>query len=248
MEQERIGKCIAKLRKQKGLTQEQFGEKISVTGKTVSKWETGHSLPDILMLKEIATVLDISVSELLSGEDMDKDNTKIEVIDSLTISTIKKYNTRYKKKIMKISLVILIIVIIFFSLFMYYDNYYDYTVFSVESNNNDFIVDGYVTQNIENTIISINSINYIDNLRGTEKEIRTSEVRVELYSGENFIASCEKEMDKEVFLGEIISEMNIFVYAKQTDEERIEVNSKKMQIIIKYKKEEITESIIVPLK
>ena len=54
LEQEKIGKFIAKLRKEKGLTQDELGEKLSINGKTVSKWETGRTLPDISLLKSIS--------------------------------------------------------------------------------------------------------------------------------------------------------------------------------------------------
>lgn len=68
MEQERIGKFILEVRKQKGLTQKELAEKIGVSDKTISKWECGNSIPDTTYLESLCNSLDISVNELLSGQ------------------------------------------------------------------------------------------------------------------------------------------------------------------------------------
>lgn len=62
------GSVIRALRERKKLTQEELAEKIYVSGKAVSKWETGQGFPDISLLEPLAKALDISVIELLSGE------------------------------------------------------------------------------------------------------------------------------------------------------------------------------------
>lgn len=62
------GNVIKNLREKKKLTQEELAEKINVTGKAVSKWETGQGFPDISLVEPLAKALDISVIELLSGE------------------------------------------------------------------------------------------------------------------------------------------------------------------------------------
>lgn len=68
MDQVKIGKFIAFLRKQHGLTQEALGEKLGVTNKTVSRWETGNYMPDIEMLQLLSREFDVSINELLAGE------------------------------------------------------------------------------------------------------------------------------------------------------------------------------------
>ena len=67
MNQEKIGKLIAELRKEKNLTQEELGRKLGVTKNAVSKWERGLSLMDMSLLKPLSVVLDISIVELLNG-------------------------------------------------------------------------------------------------------------------------------------------------------------------------------------
>ena len=68
MDQIKIGKFIAQRRKAQGLTQMQLAEKMNVTDRAVSKWETGRSLPDSSIMLDLCGVLGISVNDLLTGE------------------------------------------------------------------------------------------------------------------------------------------------------------------------------------
>ena len=68
MDQVKIGKFIAELRRRAGLTQEALGEKIGVTNKTISRWENGDYMPNIEMLQLLAEEFSISISEILAGE------------------------------------------------------------------------------------------------------------------------------------------------------------------------------------
>ena len=63
-----FGKAIVQLRKEKGLTQKELADNLNVSDKAVSRWETGKNYPDIETLQQLATVLDVSVNDLLSGE------------------------------------------------------------------------------------------------------------------------------------------------------------------------------------
>ena len=63
-----IGKFILKKRKEKNLTQEQLAEKLGVSNKTVSKWETGKCMPDYSVVKSLCEELEITVAELMDGE------------------------------------------------------------------------------------------------------------------------------------------------------------------------------------
>ena len=68
MDQVKIGKFISELRKEKKLTQAQLAEKLGVSQKSVSRWETGKNMPDISLLQLLSSELGITVSELLDGE------------------------------------------------------------------------------------------------------------------------------------------------------------------------------------
>ena len=64
------GAVIRRLREQKKMTQEELADRIFVSSKAISKWETGHGFPDVSLLEPLAGALGISVIELLSGEDI----------------------------------------------------------------------------------------------------------------------------------------------------------------------------------
>ena len=64
------GAVIKRLRENKKMTQEELAQKIFVTSKAVSKWETGKGFPDVGLLESLGKALDVSVIELLSGEDI----------------------------------------------------------------------------------------------------------------------------------------------------------------------------------
>ena len=68
------GSVIRRIRETKKLTQEELAQKIHVSSKAVSKWETGQGFPDISLLEPLAKALDISVIELMSGEDVRNSN------------------------------------------------------------------------------------------------------------------------------------------------------------------------------
>ena len=68
MDQERIGKFICELRKEKNMTQQELADKLNVTDRAVSHWENGRRLPDYSLLNELCEVLSVSINELFLGE------------------------------------------------------------------------------------------------------------------------------------------------------------------------------------
>ena len=82
----KIGKFIAKCRKNKNLTQYQLAEKLFVTDRAVSKWENGRSLPDSSIMINLCNCLDITVNELLAGEKIEKE----------------KYNEKHEENLLSI--------------------------------------------------------------------------------------------------------------------------------------------------
>lgn len=98
MDQEKIGKFIAKCRKQRKMTQAELGEKLGVTEKSISNWENGRNMPDLSLFKPLCNELNITINELLSGEKigMDKYQEKFEenIVNTIDYSTkrINKYS------------------------------------------------------------------------------------------------------------------------------------------------------------
>ena len=107
MDQEKIGKFIAKCRKQRKMTQAELGEKLGVTEKSISNWENGRNMPDLSLFKPLCNELNITINELLSGEKIgiDKYQEKFEenIVNTIDYSTkrINKYS-----KFISLSLII----------------------------------------------------------------------------------------------------------------------------------------------
>ena len=85
MNQTEIGKFIAKRRKEKQLTQAQLAEKLNITDRAVSKWETGKCMPDSSVMLELCGILGITVNELLSGEEVDMESLEKKADENLIV-------------------------------------------------------------------------------------------------------------------------------------------------------------------
>lgn len=94
----KVGCFFKELRKAKGLTQEQLAEQLHVTGRTVSRWETGRNMPDIDVLIAMADFYTVDIRELIDGErkcdKMDKDIKE-------TVLKVADYNNEEKDHLMK---------------------------------------------------------------------------------------------------------------------------------------------------
>ena len=103
MNQDKIGKFIAKKRKEKNLTQIQFAEKLGVSDRSVSNWENGKNMPDMSLFPIISKELNITINDLMSGEIVEKKEYQQKFEENI-IYTI---DNRVKKenKLLKIELV-----------------------------------------------------------------------------------------------------------------------------------------------
>ena len=96
MNQEKMGKFISELRKEKGLTQKDIGDKLNISDNSVSKWERGINAPDIYYLGPLSEMLGVSIKELLMGErkkpkrQKSENRKKILEVKSLTKKIHKK--------------------------------------------------------------------------------------------------------------------------------------------------------------
>lgn len=93
MDQIKTGNFIAAMRKCQGLTQEALGEILGVTNRTVSRWERGVNMPDIDKLQELASILEVSVNELLSGEKITDEKSFAKKADENLIELIIENST-----------------------------------------------------------------------------------------------------------------------------------------------------------
>ncbi len=86
MDQIKIGKFIAEQRKKNNLTQMQLAERLGITDRAVSKWETGRAMPDSSIMLELCKLLDISVNDLLCGE----------------VVTVEQYNQKTEQNLIEL--------------------------------------------------------------------------------------------------------------------------------------------------
>ena len=105
MDQEKIGKFIFELRKEKKMTQQELADKIGVTDRAISKWENGRGMPDLSLMKPLCDVLGITLNELISGERIEKKELQKKSEENI-LKTINYSNK--KTKFFKIFLACLI--------------------------------------------------------------------------------------------------------------------------------------------
>lgn len=117
MNQKKIGEFIAKKRKNKNLTQANLAEKLGVTNRTIINWENGKCLPDYSLLIPLSNELDISISELLTGEKDKEQKTTAEMIINY-LDRNRKQNLKERELIGKILLIGGILLSIFTVIFI----------------------------------------------------------------------------------------------------------------------------------
>ena len=110
MNQPKIGTFLKELRNEKNLTQEQLGEFLGVSRRTVSRWETGSNMPDLDILIEMADYYDVDLRELLDGE---RKSEKMNKEMKETLEKVASYNEMLNLKSMRQGIITMSIVFIF---------------------------------------------------------------------------------------------------------------------------------------
>ena len=96
MDTKRIGLFLKELRKENGMTQEQLGEKVGVSNKTISRWETGNYMPPVECLSILSDIYNISINEILAGERASGEDFTIIAEKNIT-STLEELEKEGKK-------------------------------------------------------------------------------------------------------------------------------------------------------
>ena len=145
MNQEKIGKFIAKCRRDKKLTQSELAEKLNISNKAISKWETGRGMPDASIMLELCEYLGITVNELLSGEKLEEGEYKEKANENIiNIAKESEKNKKVKNKIIIVLTIIIIFSILLLITNIIYRNFeitleYDNRLIKCETNNEDII-------------------------------------------------------------------------------------------------------------
>lgn len=124
MNQEKIGKFISKLRKEKDMTQQDLADRLSTTDKSVSRWENGKCMPDLSLFPLLSKELDVSVNDLMSGEKIDKKDYQ-EVFEGNVVKTIAKVENSNKNYnlIRNIFLGIILFICLWFITYVFINTY-----------------------------------------------------------------------------------------------------------------------------
>lgn len=109
MNQIKIGKFIAECRKEQNLTQLELAEKLNITDRAVSKWETGRSLPDSSIMLELCGILKITVTDLLNGERVE--DNRPDITEAHLLQAIKE-KQEANKKVLKVEWMVIVLAII----------------------------------------------------------------------------------------------------------------------------------------
>ncbi len=193
MDQQKIGKFIAKLRKDKKMTQEELANKLGVNSRSVSRWENGKCMPDLSLLVPLSKELGMSVNDLLSGEKNDNYQEVFENNIVNIVSVVDKDKRRYKLKITVILLgmVLIGIPLIVLSIGQFFKLYSlpSFSSFSIISKSNQFYkalqnndidkIDKLMTDNVEDEMcwfstdsIIQNKQEFLDNLKYLKNQKR----------------------------------------------------------------------------
>ena len=107
MDQIAIGRFIAKKRKEQNLTQEQLAERLGISNKTVSKWETGKCMPDYSIIEPLCAALKISVSELMDGEEAGDKSVRA-YDDEQILDLLRRTQELEKQKVMMSGVILIV--------------------------------------------------------------------------------------------------------------------------------------------
>ena len=189
MDQEKIGKFIKKLRKANNLTQDELAKKLGVTYQAVSKWENGKSIPDIAILKDISTLFNVNIDELLEGNVKEK----------------KKLNKKIFIPITVLSLCVVLILVFF----VVHKETYQFKVLGTDSS--EFDVSGVLAFSPDKSSIYISSIDYNNSSDNTEYKSLSCNLYDVNGDLKTKISSCESDNSDVETLGELLNSIDFTV-------------------------------------
>lgn len=172
MNPEKVGKLLKKIRNTNNLTQKELADKLGVTYQAVSKWETGKSIPDITIIRQISKDFGISVESILDGE----------------------YNKKIEKKkhpwiLISLPIIIIIIIVLIIGIVIRTDNTFKFK--TITSKCSGFKVSGSIAYNQKKSSIYISNINYC----GEEDKTEYKTIKCTLYesnkSTKTIISDCK---------------------------------------------------------
>jgi len=197
----KLGKIICNLRKEKGITQKDLADALNISDKAVSRWECGTGRPTLEMMFQISKYFNVSYNDLITARISD-DHEDDKIVEEI----IKEFSDMGKKNVKKIKFILLfsVILIVILTIAMIFTNTYNrFKVYKVhlESDIIEPIIGNYVETNIRDTLL-------IGDIKIKDVEIKeTDTVSVDLYYTEN---------DKEYIIQNYSSLENIYLVGSQS--------------------------------
>ncbi len=168
LDYKKIGKFIAKLRKECNYTQEKLAEMLFVDRTTISKWEQGQNNINTDMLLKLSKIFDVTINEIIVGER--KNSKNITEINDVTVKAIKK-NKKLKKALIVIFCFVVVLFVIFLS-FYFINNYNSIMVYEVHGENENISLhDGLVIISKDKIYINLGNIDNKKNLEVISSEL-----------------------------------------------------------------------------
>lgn len=227
MDRYKFGEFIYQKRKALGLTQDELGRKLGVTNKAVSKWEVGETTPEVTMLEPLASILNVSVDELLTQKEKNKEEKKIATINkTFLILTI-------------LLLIINVLMIISFTIYINNQNTKEDPIIINEDNFNNIIeIDEMTNFECLGQSIIISSKYELNNnyyIKDNESVTFNIEFVIEYYyyleNGEMGVISYYERVEEVVF-----NNSSLFINKQLTFSPKTEINNFKSfkNVIVKY--------------
>lgn len=233
MNQDKIGRFIAKIRRELDLTQAQLGQKVGVDHRVISKWETGRYMPDLGYLKSLSEALGVSIDEILVGERIpvepkennnnsatNNNNNTLQTKNEASLKAINNYVNSAKKVIIKKSFIIIVVLFLFFlgiiSLLLITNNYDNCYVYKITAQSENYNVEGVFTSTPENNILSINLIENVTDFTIDEEMAYDYEYTLyledEIITQIGDIGNYKDNMDNQLLsLNEVLQSIHIYV-------------------------------------
>ena len=123
MDQKKIGEFIAKLRKEKNMTQQELANKLGVTDRAISKWENARGMPDFALIKPLCDILGITYNEFISGERIDKKDYNEKLEEKIVYVVVENNSLKkFIKNLVKYLIIWILILIIGFAAYGFLHN------------------------------------------------------------------------------------------------------------------------------
>lgn len=225
MNQDKIGKYIAELRRKNNLTQEQLGEKVGVGAKSVSKWERGINMPDFSNLSALANVLEVTVNKILEAGNNSND-------DEVIVNTIKYYSNNYRKKYIKIFAILVVLLIAFFSFIFFVNNFNKDKLYIITTNDSKFSLKGYLFYNPNCNTYIINKVTFQSELAGTTEEPLIKKISIFLKNNKSGTFGYEKDYNDAIPLGVALEGVSLDMYEEKYESSYVLGNKNKLSDLI----------------